>query len=146
MTEGSLELLYQAYFDSQYEMLEKVKPEVVGHFDLIRMFTSDFPLSVEVWAKITRNIVLIKSFGGLVEVNSRGWKKDLKSAYPKKDILELMKQMEVKFTLSDDCHGPNDVGMHYGLLFKYLREMGIERVFDPLGKEYIVPLVYPNPI
>jgi histidinol-phosphatase (PHP family) len=33
-----------------------------------------------------------------------------------------------KFTLSDDCHGPNDVGMYYAKLLDYLKEMKIHTI------------------
>jgi histidinol-phosphatase (PHP family) len=33
-----------------------------------------------------------------------------------------------KLTLSDDCHGPQDVGMHYDKLFAYLQELGINSI------------------
>ena len=37
----------------------------------------------------------------------------------------------VKFTISDDSHGPDDVGMHYDKLYQYLVEMGIDNVYIP---------------
>ncbi|KAI9106070.1 Polymerase/histidinol phosphatase-like protein [Phlyctochytrium arcticum] len=126
---GGTEALFLAYFDAQYEMLRHIKPEVVGHFDLIRMFRPSHPLSNETWSKIKRNVREIKASGGLVEINSRAWKKGLPSAYPLRDILEYMIEEEVNFTLSDDSHGPKDVGMHYDKLVAYLKEMNINRVW-----------------
>ena len=83
------EAVFLEYFDSQYTLLERLKPSVIGHFDLIRLFRPDHPLSEQVWDKIKRNVELIKSFGGLVEINSRAWKKNLKNAYPQSDILKV---------------------------------------------------------
>ena len=34
---GGIDALFCEYFDQQYELLEELEPEVVGHFDLIRM-------------------------------------------------------------------------------------------------------------
>lgn len=36
-----------------------------------------------------------------------------------------------KFTLSDDAHGPNDVGMHYEKLLEYVKSCGIHEVYCP---------------
>lgn len=33
---------YKAYFDLQHEMLVKIKPQVAGHFDLVRIFDPDY--------------------------------------------------------------------------------------------------------
>lgn len=86
---GGTEALFSAYFDAQCEMLSHVNPLVVGHFDLIRMFRPDYPLSDDVWSKIRQNVDIIKGYGGLVEINSRAWKKGLRDAYPQRDILQV---------------------------------------------------------
>jgi histidinol-phosphatase (PHP family) len=104
---------------------------VIGHFDLIRMWRPLHPLSPPIWAKIRRNIDLIIEYDGIVEINSRGWKKGLQSPYPLNDILVVMMKAKVRFTLSDDSHGPNDVGYHYEKLIPYIRDLGIEQVWVP---------------
>ena len=45
--------------------------------------------------------------------------------------MEVMVRKGVKFTLSDDSHGPNDVGMHYDKLHAYAKENGIRTVYCP---------------
>ena len=35
---GSLDKLFERYFDSQFDLLQKIRPKVVGDFDLIRMY------------------------------------------------------------------------------------------------------------
>ena len=39
---GGLDALYCEYFDLQYEMIEFLKPAVVCHFDLIRIFDPEY--------------------------------------------------------------------------------------------------------
>lgn len=153
---GGTENLFLAYFDAQYELLRQAKPLVVGHFDLIRIFRHDFALSKPVWEKIRRNVDVIVEYGGLVEINSRAWKKGLRDAYPQRDILQVgvhnfpsfdcytflnrrpeilwlqyMISQNIKFTLSDDSHGPDDVGMYYDKLHAYLEEFAIDTVYYP---------------
>jgi histidinol-phosphatase (PHP family) len=125
------EEMFQRYFDQQYEMLRKVQPLVIGHFDLIRMWRYNHPLSEQVWIRIHRNIDFIVSYGGVVELNSRAWKKGLPGAYPLPDILQVMIERNVRFTLSDDSHGPRDVAMHYDRLLEYCKSNGIRSVFAP---------------
>lgn len=100
--EGSLENLYKRYFDEQYVMLQSVRPEVVGHFDLIRIFAdqsvADKTLLVpEVWERILRNLEYVIAYGGLFEINSRSWKKGLRDAYPQRDIIQVRNQRKCAY-------------------------------------------------
>ncbi|CAG8459504.1 11732_t:CDS:2 [Diversispora eburnea] len=99
------ESLFLSYFDSQYQMLQHLKPIVVGHFDVIRIYRPKFLLTNLIWQKIERNIDFIINYGGLFEINSAGFKY-FTDAYPLRDILKLIIQKGGKFTISDDSHGP----------------------------------------
>jgi histidinol-phosphatase (PHP family) len=95
--EGSLENLYKQYFDEQYIMLQTVRPEVVGHFDLIRIFAdqsvADSTLLLpKVWRRVVRNLEYVIAYGGLFEINSRSWKKGLRDAYPQRDIIQVKRK------------------------------------------------------
>jgi len=45
------------------------------------------------------------------------------------DILTVIKEQNGKFTISDDSHGPNDVGLYYTNLKNYLQENKINTIF-----------------
>lgn len=86
-----LERYLSAYFDAQYEILQRFKPEIVGHIDLCRLYTPDlqfteFPL---VWEKIERNVRYAISYGALFEVNAAAFRKKWKAAYPGIDVAEV---------------------------------------------------------
>ncbi|CEI93783.1 hypothetical protein RMCBS344292_08009 [Rhizopus microsporus] len=142
---GNLVDLFVRYFDEQWAMLQAVQPQVVGHFDLIRIFADpsladQVLLTPTVWERIVRNVDFIIGYGGLFEINSRSWKKKLTDAYPQRDIIKLIKQKGGKFTLSDDCHGPKDVGLFYEKIPQYLIENGIDTVYylSKEGKDIVV--------
>lgn len=126
---NSNDLLFQAYFDSQYQLITQLKPLVIGHFDLIRMFYPDTKFSEETWNKIKRNVQAVIEYGGLFEINSRAWKKGLPYAYPFKDILQYIISSNGKITLGDDSHDPSQVGLFYDKLYDYLKEMNITKVY-----------------
>lgn len=90
---GTDERVFEDYFDEQYVMLQTLKPPVVGHFDLIRLFSNDpnrsFKLMKGVWRKILRNLELIAGYGGLVELNSAAIRKGMSEPYPKVEICEV---------------------------------------------------------
>lgn len=83
---GSDEKLFEDYFDEQYEMLQALRPPVVGHFDLIRLLSdhrdADFEGMKGVWERMQRNLEYIASYGGALELNSAGLRKGLAEPYP----------------------------------------------------------------
>ena len=83
------EKLFEAYFDAQYKTLEEVKPLIVGHFDVIRIYRPNWQITQAVWEKIQRNIDYVIDYGGLFEINAAGWNVRLPDAYPQRDILQV---------------------------------------------------------
>jgi histidinol-phosphatase (PHP family) len=81
------------YFEAQYEMLQALQPEVVGHFDLCLLWTPNVSLRSEelagVWEKIKRNVSYVVGYGGLFEANAAAFRKGWETSYPGKDILKV---------------------------------------------------------
>lgn len=84
------ELLFVDYYDAQFEMLQALEPPIVGHFDLIRLKSSNPDVSPRVyprvWEKILRNLAFIADYGGALELNSAGLRKGMVEQYPSRDI------------------------------------------------------------
>lgn len=95
---GSTQGIYADYYDLQFEMLVKLQPRVVGHFDLIKLLSADpghSPKEHEiVWQKIQRNLKFIVQYGGLIEINSSGLKKGRQN-----HTLEKLSAREVPYQL-----------------------------------------------
>ncbi|KAH8808989.1 histidinol-phosphatase-like protein [Xylogone sp. PMI_703] len=134
---GTDERLFEDYFDSQLEMLESLRPVVVGHFDLIRLMCEEPDRDLKgwgkegVWERVVRNLRVVVEQGGLLEVNSAGLRKGLKEPYPGRSICEEFLKMGGKFTLSDDSHGIDHVGTNYKKAFDYLDSLGVKEVYLP---------------
>ncbi|OLL21949.1 putative histidinol-phosphatase [Neolecta irregularis DAH-3] len=130
---GSEEILYAHYFDDQFSMLQELRPAVVGHFDLIRLFAPnskiDFQQWPVVWEKIIRNISFISDYGGLVEINSSSLRKDWDEPYPRRDIAQLIISCQGRFTLSDDSHSIAQVGLNYHKVRDYVQSLGISELY-----------------
>jgi histidinol-phosphatase (PHP family) len=118
---GGLEQLFLAYFDAQLHVMETLRPTVLAHFDLIRMFRPDHPISPACWESIRRNLRRAAELGILVEINSRAYKKKLPEPYPHGALLDEAVRLQVRFCLGDDSHCAADVGMHYTRLPDYLQ-------------------------
>jgi histidinol-phosphatase (PHP family) len=90
---GTDERLFEDYFDAQWEMLQELKPPVVGHFDLIRLKSDDpdgsFVRWPGVWQKIRRNLEFVAGYGGMLELNSAALRKGMSEPYPKAEICKV---------------------------------------------------------
>ena len=127
---GTEEKLFEDYFDAQYQMLKAVKPPVVGHFDLIRLKSDDPNGSLKdmkgVWDKILRNLDFIASYGGILEINSSAVRKGMHEPYPKGEVCLAALDSGIRFCLSDDSHGIDQVAACYDQVLTFLERVGIE--------------------
>ena len=88
---GDIGAFLSSYFDSQYELLRRFHPEVIGHVDLCRLYEpslvlSDYP---DAWQKLKRNVQYATEYGALFEMNAAAFRKGWDSAYPAKDIVTV---------------------------------------------------------
>ncbi|KAJ7692884.1 Polymerase/histidinol phosphatase-like protein [Mycena rosella] len=120
-----------AYFDAQYELLQRFHPEVVGHLDLCRLYNPALQISEypEAWERVERNILYAISYGALFEVNASALRKGWSTPYPGLDLVEIILKNGGRLALSDDSHGPQAVGLNYGRLPEYLQRAGVTELW-----------------
>lgn len=130
---GSDLRLFEDYFDAQLEMLETLKPKVVGHFDLIRLLSDepdrDLKVWEGVWVRLVRNLKVVVEQGGLLEINSAALRKGLKEPYPGRAICEEYLRLGGKLTLSDDSHGVDHIATNFTKALEFLESLGVEEVW-----------------
>lgn len=110
-----LEALYCGYFDAQLDMLQDLKPAVVGHFDLIRIFDADYLYTLQrpaVWVRVERNLEFIATQGLIVDFNLRGFDKTTEQ-YPSMPVLKKALDLGIAVVPGDDSHGVSSVGRNY---------------------------------
>ncbi len=124
---GNIDKLYCRYFDQQYEMIKLLRPAVVGHFDLIRIFDKDYKIRLqqpEIWQRIKRNLDLVKEFGLILDLNLRSLVKGANEPYISRSILELACDMNIAVVPGDDSHGVASIGGYMGQGISLLSELG----------------------
>jgi len=124
---GSIEALYETYFDLQYEMIKVLKPFVVGHFDLVRIFDPEYQKHLVIPAidsKITRNLRLIKSLNLVMDFNLRPLARGEEEPYITPLILTQVKKMDIPVVPGDDSHGVSEAGRHVDTAIKILKSAG----------------------
>lgn len=130
---GTDERLFEDYFDAQLEMLQTLRPPIVGHFDLIRLLSdhrdSEFKGMEGVWKKMRRNLDFIAEYGGILELNSSGLRKGMNEPYPCLAVCQYFLTRTGTFALSDDSHGTDHIGTNYDKLLSFIRKAGITELY-----------------
>ncbi|KAI6128136.1 Polymerase/histidinol phosphatase-like protein [Pisolithus croceorrhizus] len=78
-----------------------------------RLRFSEYP---DAYNRLERNISFATSYGALFD-------------YPGRDVVELVRTLGGRFTLSDDSHGPQGVGEKYPEMRDYLRGLGVSELW-----------------
>lgn len=110
---GGIDLLYEIYFDLQYEMISLLRPSVVGHFDLIRIFDPDYRYRLKkpsIMSRVRRNLELIKKYDLIMDFNLRALAKGADEPYISRPILEMVRDCGISVVPGDDSHGISSVG------------------------------------
>ena len=126
---GGLDGLYAAYFDQQYNLIRTLKPRVVGHLDIIRIYDSEYRTRImkpEIWVKIVRNLEWIKQLDLILDFNLRPLSRGEKEPYLCEPILKKAIEMGVPVVPGDDSHGIDTIGTHMQAAIEILQEAGAE--------------------
>ena len=106
---GTDESLFAKYFDEQYDLLAQVKPLVIGHFDVIRLWAPNKTVKLShwpsVWQKVLRNIDTVVEYGGVFELNSAAFRKGFEEAYPTSEIAMVGGYFRYELTLGYNGEG-----------------------------------------
>jgi histidinol-phosphatase (PHP family) len=126
---GGVVNLYCRYFDRQLELIQKVRPSVVAHLDLIRIFDPDYAQHLQkpgVRERIERNLELISRLGLMLDYNVAALRKGASEPYVSRWILSLAKEMGIAVVPSDDAHSVDTVGVCLAEGIAILEEMGFD--------------------
>jgi histidinol-phosphatase (PHP family) len=127
---GGLEDLAVAYYQAVAEMVSVLRPEVVGHLDLIRLHAGpdgrvDTP---PIRRAAVAALEAVRDCGSILDVNTAGYRKGLGMPYPAPWLLEAAQRMGIGFCFGDDSHGPAQVGQGIDAARRYLLENGVEHI------------------
>ena len=127
--------LAERYYEDFFDYIEKRKPDVIGHFDLITKYEEtqeSLFLSDERYWNIAKNAVkrAVKC-GCIFEVNTgtitRGYRT---TPCPHPRLLETIKKENGKILLSSDSHHKDTLNAHFDQTKTLLKELGFDGVYD----------------
>ena len=120
------DVLYAAYFERLEDLINCGCYDIVGHFDLIKVFGCRPKGSIV--SAVTDLLALIKARDLVVEVNTAGRYKPVGERYPSDEILHLCRKMAIPITLGSDAHIPDYVGRDLAEELEVLVEMGFKEI------------------
>jgi len=132
---GSLEAFLIRYYEHVAEMVDGLRPEVVGHFDLPRLLSEGDPAhgAPAVRAAAEAALARIAETGALLEVNTAGFRKGMRGAYPAPWAVQRSVELGISLTFSDDSHHVDHVAADLEKARAYLLAYRV-RTIGSLGR------------
>ena len=127
---GGLEPLAIQYYAQVVEMVRALRPEVVGHFDLIRR-NAPSEGSVDtpaIRAAAVAALEAVAETGGLLDINTGGYRKGLGRPYPARWIVRAARELGIGCCFGDDSHRVAEVGAGLEEARAYLLGCGVDKV------------------
>lgn len=121
------------YYHHLSKMVEKYKPTVVGHMDLIKKNNKDNSLFNETdsWYKdaVCGFLDSVKNTDSVIEVNTgaiaRGY---MTEQYPSKWILEEIRFREIPVTINSDAHSAENIACKFDEMYELLKNLGLDNI------------------
>ena len=128
-----LDKLWQDYFDAIEAMAKSGYFNIVGHIDLIKVFNFKPKKEIKIIAK--EAIKAIKKSGMAVEINTAGFRKPVKEAYPSREILEMCYENSIPITFGSDAHKIEQIGFAYAQAVDLAKDVGYSSCVSYISKE-----------
>lgn len=123
----------ETYYLQIKEMVIKEKPDVIGHFDKVKMHNKDrFFSEKETWyqKQISETLKVISKSESIMEINTRGiYKKKTKALFPDVAILEQCYMMNIPITLSSDSHKPEELNYYFNETIDIIKSIGFKHLY-----------------
>jgi len=127
---GGLEALAIEYYRSVEKMVAFLKPEIVGHLDLIKKFGDVHgPLDTPaIRRQMEKTLATVKQHGALLDLNVYPFRLGKDAPYPAAWIIAMARKENIDFCFGDDSHSPDTVGVGIDEGRDYLLSCGVESI------------------
>lgn len=130
---GDIRAGVNAFFYQTNEMIESQKPEILGHFDKIKMHNKNrFFSQDDKWYQnlIQEGLQLIKEKGLVMEINTRGlYKGRFDELFPSISIFQKAQEMGIPLMLNTDAHHPSELLGYYPEAMSIIKNAGIKELW-----------------
>ncbi len=116
--------IYRRYFDQVETLAQSNLFDIIGHLDLVKIFNyvpKDEEFLLEQYDRATTALANSKT---CVEISTAGLRKQTKSLYPDRKLLEMCYAKGIPIVFSSDAHVPEHVGADYDQAIDLARQVG----------------------
>jgi len=132
--DGDYLAMVKQYYDIHVNALLSARTDIIGHFDLIRIYAASHDLFDENSPEYRRIALdaLERAFpcGGILEINTgamaRGY---LDTPYPTRELLGAWHEMGGRITITSDCHFADKLDHAFPEMIKLAKKCGFTTVF-----------------
>ena len=126
--EGDALALVEAYFQQEVWQAENLRPDVIGHFDILTLF-NDHNRVFDEESRAYRDLALcsleaVVETGTIVEVNTAGMRKGLGRPYPDIFLLRRLRELKAPIIITVDCHDANRITECVPETVELLKDLG----------------------
>jgi histidinol-phosphatase (PHP family) len=129
---GDIRTAVHDYFQQVREMIIVERPDVIGHFDKVKMnnqgihFSTDEPFYQD---ELTETLKVISEYGGIVEINARGiYKNRCSETFPSIDVIKRCCELNIPLTLASDAHHADDLKPGFDIALKAAIDSGVKKI------------------
>ncbi len=128
--QGGLEALAIRYYETVAEMALALRPELIGHLDLVRKYAPDEASVSTPGIREAAHAALeaIRECDAILDVNTAGYAKGLGRPYPAPWLVEAAKEIGIPFCFGDDSHSAAQVGEGIEAGRDYLLALGVDAI------------------
>lgn len=134
--------LAEAYYGAFCDYINRRKPDIIGHFDLITKFDEaqeSLFLHDPAYRRIAEQAIARAAQSGCVfEVNTGAMARGLRTAaYPSENLLYILKKCGARLILSSDSHSKDTLDFGFEETKELLRDIGFTHLVTMYDGEFV---------
>ncbi|MCX7986254.1 MAG: histidinol-phosphatase HisJ [Bacteroidales bacterium] len=125
---------YTRYYEAILQMIERLKPQVIGHLDKIKMYNHTrlfFDENEQNYRMMVSEVLdMVQKYDIIIELNMRGYyKHPQKFIYPGEWILKDINRRGIRLIVSSDCHRREELSKGFSEALELLKAIGFRSVW-----------------
>ncbi len=128
---GDAVALAEEYYALHADMLERDRPDIIGHFDLVRKYAAFIGLNTRdarYRGAAQDALVRARRTGAVLEVNTGAMARGCADTpYPEDFLLRVWRELDGEVIVSSDCHNAQLLDFGFADVMDQLRRLGYRR-------------------
>ncbi len=134
---GDFVRMAQSYYESYTECIRQMKPDVLGHIDLVTKYSLVDQTDRRYIAAAREALAASLKVCPIIEMNtgamSRGYRTE---PYPAIFLIDAIKEQGGRILLSSDSHNANDLTFYFDECVELLRSRGVLSMVQLVGRRF----------